>query len=91
MSLLEVSNLRFKYTDKELYNNAEFRILDGDHIVIVGPNGCGKSTFLNIIAKNIIPDSGKVEWDTPYYILIFRSTAKGRTRPAYFNLFIWCL
>ena len=47
MSLLEVSNLRFKYTDKELYNNAEFRILDGDHIVIVGPNGCGKSTFLN--------------------------------------------
>ena len=65
MSLLEVSNLRFKYTDKELYNNAEFRILDGDHIVIVGPNGCGKSTFLNIIAKNIIPDSGKVEW-TPH-------------------------
>lgn len=65
MSLLEVSNLIFKYTDKELYNNAEFRILDGDHIVIVGPNGCGKSTFLNIIAKNIIPDSGKVEW-TPH-------------------------
>lgn len=65
MSLLEVSGLRFKYTDKELYNNAEFRILYGDHIVIVGPNGCGKSTFLNIIAKNIIPDAGKVEW-TPH-------------------------
>ncbi len=62
MSLLEVKNLKFKYTDKELYNNVEFRILAGDHIVIVGPNGVGKSTFLNIIAKNIIPDSGSIEW-----------------------------
>ena len=65
MALLEVSNLKFRYTDKELYNKVEFRILDGDHIVIVGPNGCGKSTFLNIIAKNIIPDEGRVEW-TPH-------------------------
>lgn len=65
MSLLEVKDLKFKYTDKELYNNVEFRILEGDHIVIVGPNGSGKSTFLNIIAKNIIPDSGTVTW-TPH-------------------------
>lgn len=62
MSLLEVKDLRFRYTDKELYNNIEFRILAGDHIVIVGPNGVGKSTFLNIIAKNIIPDSGTIAW-----------------------------
>lgn len=62
MSLLEVENLKFRYTDKELYNNCNFRILDGDHIVIVGANGCGKSTFLNIIAKNIIPDSGTISW-----------------------------
>ena len=62
MSLLEVKNLKFRYTDKELYNNVEFRILEHDHIVIVGPNGAGKSTFLNIIAKNIIPDSGIIDW-----------------------------
>lgn len=65
MSLLEVNGIRFKYTDKELYNNVDFRILEGDHTVIVGPNGCGKSTFLNIIAKNIIPDAGIVSW-TPH-------------------------
>lgn len=63
MSLLDVTGLKFKYTDKELYNNAEFRILEGEHIVIVGPNGCGKSTLLNIICKNIIPDSGSVVWN----------------------------
>lgn len=62
MSLVECENINFKYTDKNLYNNANFRILEGEHIVLVGPNGCGKSTFMNIIARNIIPDSGKVTW-----------------------------
>lgn len=65
MALLEVSGLKFKYTDQDLYNNVDFRILEQDHTVIVGKNGSGKSTFLNIIAKNIIPDAGKIEW-TPH-------------------------
>ncbi len=62
MSLLEVNNLKFKYTDKELYNDASFRILNNEHIVVVGANGSGKSTLMNILAKNIIPDSGSVLW-----------------------------
>jgi len=62
MSLLEVEGLRFKYTDQNLLNDCNFRILPADHIVIVGDNGCGKSTFMNLIAKNLIPDSGKIEW-----------------------------
>lgn len=62
MALVECENINFKYTDNNLYNNACFRLLDGEHIVLVGPNGCGKSTFMNILAKNIIPDSGKVTW-----------------------------
>lgn len=62
MALVECENINFKYTDNNLYNNACFRLLEGEHIVLVGPNGCGKSTFMNILAKNIIPDSGKVTW-----------------------------
>ena len=62
MALLEVTDLKFKYQDKELYANASFRLLPGEHIVIVGPNGAGKSTFMNLIAGNLSPDSGKIIW-----------------------------
>ena len=62
MALLEVENLRFKYTDTDLFNDVHFRILPKEHIVLVGENGSGKSTFLNLIAKNLIPDSGKISW-----------------------------
>lgn len=62
MSLLEVEGLQFKYTDQNLFNSISFRILQGDHIVLVGDNGCGKSTFMNIIAKNLIPDAGSISW-----------------------------
>ena len=64
MGLLEVEGLRFKYASEELFNNVSFRILNGDHIVIVGDNGAGKSTFMNLIAKNLIPDAGTINWET---------------------------
>jgi len=63
MGLLEVEGLRFKYASEELFNNVSFRILNGDHIVIVGDNGAGKSTFMNLIAKNLIPDAGTINWE----------------------------
>lgn len=62
MSLLEISDLRFNYSDKELFNNASFRLFKDDHMGIVGINGAGKTTLLNLIAKNIKPDNGKIEW-----------------------------
>ncbi len=62
MGLLEVEGLQFKYADQNLYNNVSFRILPKEHIVLVGDNGCGKSTFMNLIAKNLIPDAGTITW-----------------------------
>ena len=60
--MLEVEGLCFKYTDKQILNNVTFRLFNHDHAVIVGPNGVGKSTFLNLICKNLLPDSGTIEW-----------------------------
>ncbi|CCV64337.1 ABC-type transport system, ATPase component [Alteracholeplasma palmae J233] len=62
MSLLEVTNLNFKYQLEELYKEAEMRLFLGDHAVLVGPNGAGKSTLLKLINKDLSPDKGKVEW-----------------------------
>lgn len=62
MGLLEVEGLEFKYADQGLYNKISFRIQPKEHIVLVGDNGCGKSTFMNLIAKNLIPDAGTITW-----------------------------
>jgi len=63
MSVLEITDLCFGYTDIDLLKNASLRVSEGDHIGIVGLNGCGKSTLMNLIAHRLIPDSGKIEWD----------------------------
>lgn len=63
MSVLEINNLRFSYKDKELYNDLSARIFDNEHIGIVGSNGVGKTTLLNLIAGKLIPDSGTIVWD----------------------------
>ena len=60
--MLEVNDLCFKYTDKQIINHANFLLFNHDHAVIVGANGIGKSTFMNLIAKNLLPDSGTVSW-----------------------------
>lgn len=62
MSLLEVNNISFKYSDKLLFNNANLRIFNNEHVVLVGPNGAGKSTLLKMLYKELKPDSGSVEW-----------------------------
>lgn len=63
MSVLEVKNLKFGYLDEILLNGVDFRLLNEDHIGLVGANGCGKSTFMNLIAHRLIPDSGEIIWD----------------------------
>ena len=62
MSVLEIENLKFRYTENELFNNASVRIFDGEHVGIVGANGCGKTTFMNLIAHKLISDGGNIVW-----------------------------
>ena len=63
MSILEVENLKFGYLGETLLNNVSFRLLQDDHIGLVGVNGCGKTTFMNLIAHRIHPDGGTITWE----------------------------
>lgn len=62
MSILKINNLSHTFEDKQLFKNASFDINNGEHVGIVGLNGAGKSTFINIIAGNISYDEGEVIW-----------------------------
>ncbi len=47
---------------ERFFNNVSFRLLKGEHIGLIGANGEGKSTFMNIITGSLEPDDGVVEW-----------------------------
>ncbi len=62
MSILNVENLSHGFGDRAIFNSVSFRLLKGEHIGLIGANGEGKSTFMNIITGKLVPDEGKVEW-----------------------------
>ncbi|MGG1678614.1 ABC-F family ATP-binding cassette domain-containing protein [Neobacillus sp. NRS-1170] len=62
MSLLNVENLQHTFGDRTLFKDVSFRLLAEDHVGLVGANGVGKSTLMNIITNQLIHDSGRVEW-----------------------------
>ena len=60
--ILDVKNLSHGFGDRAIFNNVSFRLLKGEHIGLIGANGEGKSTFMNIITGSLMPDEGTVEW-----------------------------
>ncbi|NOY67571.1 MAG: ATP-binding cassette domain-containing protein [Gammaproteobacteria bacterium] len=56
----DLSHVSFSYEDKDIVNDLSTRIVRGDRIGILGPNGTGKSTLLKLILGDLIPDSGDV-------------------------------
>ncbi|NEN81452.1 ABC-F family ATP-binding cassette domain-containing protein [Paenibacillus elgii] len=62
MSLLTVEELSHSFGGRVLFKNVSFRLLPGEHVGLVGANGVGKSTLMNILTGNLLKDSGKVEW-----------------------------
>ncbi len=60
--VLEVTDLSHGFGDRAIFDHVSFRLLKGEHIGLVGANGEGKSTFMNIITGRMAPDEGKVTW-----------------------------
>lgn len=58
--ILELENISKSFQDKTVIDKFSYTFKKGDRIGLAGKNGSGKSTFLNIISLNIVPDSGNV-------------------------------
>lgn len=62
MSVLEIKNLSHGYGEVNLFDNANLTIGSGEHLGVVGLNGVGKSTFINILDGRISQDEGEVNY-----------------------------
>ncbi|OON91606.1 MAG: heme ABC transporter ATP-binding protein [Epulopiscium sp. Nele67-Bin002] len=62
MSVLDVKNVTHGFGSRSILEDVSFRLLKGEHVALIGANGEGKSTFLNIITGTLMPDEGTVKW-----------------------------
>ena len=58
--ILELKKVYKSYEDLKILSGFDYTFKNGERIGIIGDNGVGKSTFLNIITQKQIPDSGKI-------------------------------
>lgn len=68
---IEVENIWKSYGDKVLIKDFSYIVLKNDRIGIIGPNGCGKSTLVNILTGRLEPDKGSVVMGETVKIGIF--------------------
>ena len=61
---VEIRDLKFSYTpDKPLIDDFDLSVQPGQRIAIVGPTGCGKTTFINLLMRFYDPDGGQILLD----------------------------
>ncbi len=58
--MITLQNISKSYGVRTLFSDVTFTIADGDRIALLGPNGIGKSTLLEVIAGEASYDSGKI-------------------------------
>ena len=58
--IIELHKVSKSYKDKTILDNYSYTFQNGERLGIIGQNGTGKSTFLNLLTETIKPDSGKI-------------------------------
>ncbi|MDY4737278.1 ABC-F family ATP-binding cassette domain-containing protein [Terrisporobacter sp.] len=95
MKMLVVENVSHGFGARVILENVSFRLKKGEHIALVGANGEGKSSFLNIITKKLMPDAGNIKWSSratvgyldQHSVLEKGNTIKDILRGAFKNMF----
>jgi ATP-binding cassette subfamily F protein uup len=69
--VFDVNNLSYCWGDKELVRDFSTRVIRGDRIALIGPNGCGKSTLIKLLIDQLQPQSGSIRTGTKLEIAYF--------------------
>jgi len=69
--VIEAKGLTKAFGDKTIVKNFDLRVLRGDRVAFVGPNGVGKTTLLKMLTGEIAPDAGTVTLGTNLEIAVF--------------------
>ncbi len=60
MRMIEIDGISFVYNDRKIFSNLNLKIYKNENILILGDNGCGKTTLCNLIAGILAPETGTI-------------------------------
>ncbi len=70
--VIEAQGVSFNWkNDEKIIEDFSIKVLRGDKLALIGPNGCGKTTFINLLLKKISPSKGTVKHGTKLDIAYF--------------------
>jgi ATP-binding cassette subfamily F protein uup len=69
--VFEVDNASFSYDDQPIIDRLTLRIMRGDRVGLIGPNGTGKSTLIKLLLGDLAPDSGLIRQGTRLEVAYF--------------------
>ena len=72
--VIDAKNLSKAFGNTVIVRNLDLRVLRGDRVAFVGPNGVGKTTVLKMLTVEIAPDAGTVTLGTNLEIAVFDQT-----------------
>lgn len=75
--VIEAENITHHFNHQCVIKNFSLRIMRGDRIGLIGPNGIGKSTLLNILLQQLHPEEGTIRLGTKLQVAYFDQLRKG--------------
>lgn len=59
-AVIELRNVNLNYENRRILDNVNFKLHNGEFTYLIGPTGIGKSSFLKLLYRDVVPDSGSV-------------------------------
>lgn len=61
MDMIEIKGISFHYADVPVLEEVNLSVKQGDYVILTGENGSGKSTFLKLLLRELIPQQGSIK------------------------------